>query len=654
MKNQKWFKFLVIAVVLIIPFMYSFFYLKAYWNPYGEGNIDNLPVAIVNSDKGDKGDDLIQSIKDSKKLKISVVSEKKANNGLNDGTYYAVINIPDDFTSSMESISSEDKHHATITYSPNQKSNYLSSQIINTVVLTVEKNLDNKVNSQIVLNLTEKLESVPEQLNTISDGFEELSNGTNQLENGAKTLKSGTNTLNENYSLFNEGVKQVSDGSTTLSNATNEFSTLNSSIDELVNGVDALNQGASYLNQKTNEYVNGTNTVIGSVNNIAAGYCNQTNYYAIIEQKVNALAIQNGWDEATKNAIIAQKKAEADNIINSDLCSSIEQLVTNESYKTLANSGTALVAGTQNLSNNLNTLNVKVSGFSSVKDKLNALQSGIKSLNQGANKLYTSSLQIQSGISELNNGATTLSEGTTTLNSSVNNAKVELNSKIDTTKAELKKLDGLDKYSEEPIKVETTPVNEISSYGTAFAPLFISIALWVGSLMMFIILYYDKDERFGVLGINSENRIKRTICYHVLATLSGLVLGILLQMLLDFEITNVLLYYISIILISNCFLAIMQFLIGNFGDIGKFVGLIILVLQLAAAGGTFPIETVTKGFRFLNPILPMTYTIKLLKESLVSIEGTLLTKNLLIVSLLLIILVVINVTMDIIRTKKSK
>ena len=171
---------------------------------------------------------------------------------------------------------------------------------------------------------------------------------------------------------------------------------------------------------------------------------------------------------------------------------------------------------------------------------------------------------------------------------------------------------------------------------------------------MFIILYYDKDERFGVLGINSENRIKRTICYHVLATLSGLVLGILLQMLLDFEITNVLLYYISIILISNCFLAIMQFLIGNFGDIGKFVGLIILVLQLAAAGGTFPIETVTKGFRFLNPILPMTYTIKLLKESLVSIEGTLLTKNLLIVSLLLIILVVINVTMDIIRTKKSK
>ena len=116
--EKNWFKYVVIAAVLLIPFMYSFFYLKAYWNPYGEGNIDNLPVAIVNSDKGDKGDSLISSIKKSKKLKLSVVSEDKADEGLNDGTYYAVINIPEDFTSNMESASTNNKKHATITYSP--------------------------------------------------------------------------------------------------------------------------------------------------------------------------------------------------------------------------------------------------------------------------------------------------------------------------------------------------------------------------------------------------------------------------------------------------------------------------------------------------------------------------------------------------------
>ena len=50
-KKKNYFKYVVLGVVLLIPFIYSFFYLKAYWNPYGKGNMDNLPIAIVNQDK---------------------------------------------------------------------------------------------------------------------------------------------------------------------------------------------------------------------------------------------------------------------------------------------------------------------------------------------------------------------------------------------------------------------------------------------------------------------------------------------------------------------------------------------------------------------------------------------------------------------------
>ena len=163
-KNHKFFNYVIIAAVLIIPFMYSFFYLKAYWNPYGEGNIDNLPVAIVNEDKGSKGEELVKEIKDSKKLKLSVVDSTKAEDGLYNKDYYAVINIPEDFTESMESASTTNKKHATITYSPNQKSNYLASQIINNVVNVVEKNLDNKVNSEIVGTLSDTVKEVPDKL----------------------------------------------------------------------------------------------------------------------------------------------------------------------------------------------------------------------------------------------------------------------------------------------------------------------------------------------------------------------------------------------------------------------------------------------------------------------------------------------------------
>lgn len=107
-------------------------------------------------------------------------------------------------------------------------------------------------------------------------------------------------------------------------------------------------------------------------------------------------------------------------------------------------------------------------------------------------------------------------------------------------------------------------------------------------------------------------------------------------------------------LVSNCFLAIIEFLIMNFGDIGKFVALIILVLQLAASGGTFPIETVTKGFRFLNLILPMTYTVKLIKETVVSIESSLLLQNLLIVGLIFVVFFIVNIVIDKIKENKSK
>ena len=141
-QGKSLFSYIILAAVLIIPFMYSFFYLKAYWNPYGKGNIDNLPVAIVNEDKGERGKQLISSLEEKNTLKLSIVSSDEATDGLYNKDYYAVITIPEDFTSSIESVGTENKKHPTITYSPNQKSNYLASQIIDKVMTTVEKSLD--------------------------------------------------------------------------------------------------------------------------------------------------------------------------------------------------------------------------------------------------------------------------------------------------------------------------------------------------------------------------------------------------------------------------------------------------------------------------------------------------------------------------------
>ena len=261
--------------------------------------------------------------------------------------------------------------------------------------------------------------------------------------------------------------------------------------------------------------------------------------------------------------------------------------------------------------------------------------------------------EVLNGINTLNSGASTLASGTNTLNNGVNTAKSEVSNSISSTNSELKKLNGLDEYTANPVKVEEKDVNEVSEYGTAFSPFFMSIALWVGSLMLFIILYYDANDRFKNCSRNAENKVKRTFCYLGLATLQGIILGILLLVGLKFSVTNYFLYFASLILVAWMFEAIMEFLIVHFGDIGKFLALILLVLQLAAAGGTFPIQTVYTGFQKLFNVLPMKYSIDLFKEALISIEGNLLSKSLIVIIIIFVVLFVINILKDIRLQKKA-
>lgn len=655
------FKYVVLFVILFIPFIYSFFYLKAYWNPYGKGNIDNLPVAIVNLDTGDKGESLVNGIKDSKKLKVAVVSSEKADDGLNDGTYYAVIKVPKTFTSDMESASTTNKKHATITYSPNQKSNYLASQIINNVVLNVEKNLDNEVNSKIVKGLTDSLEEVPTSLDKVNNGFDKLSDGTNKLKNGSKEIVDGSNELASNYSKFNDGVNDVNKGTNTLSSSINKlnsgintldsevkkFDSLKVGVGRLQTGVSTLKTGSDTFTTKFNSYVDGVDTTLGHTQNLVdlinSTICPKVKDRVASEYETQMCLIAQGLSNTYKDT--------GTTIIN---------------Y--LKISGNTLKSGNSTINNGINDLNNSASGLSSVSESIDELQTaisqiksgsnqinnGASTLNNGTNLLNINSNKIFDGINTLNSANSTLNDGILTLNSSVNSAKNELASKTKDTKDSVKKVETLSEYSSKPINVETKEVNKVSSYGTAFTPLFVSVGLWVGCLMMFMVLYYDKEERFGIFSINDNRLVKKTLAYHGLITLSSVVLALCLDLFLDFDITNYALYYGSFILIANAFMAIILFLITNFKDIGKFIALILLVLQLGASAGTFPIETVTKGFRWMNPFLPMTYSIRLIKESVIKIDSKLLTGSIETLIIIFIAFFIINITKNIVDEKKTK
>lgn len=655
-KNKTWFNYVVIAAVLLIPFMYSFFYLKAYWDPYG--HMDDIPVAIVNEDKKvngeSKGQEIIDGLKEKNALGISVVDSKKAEEGLNNKEYYAVITIPSDFTSNLLSASEENKKTATITYSPNQKSNYLASQIISRVVLETEKEVRSNVSKEVVSTLTDNLNEVPKKVEKIDDGLKQISNGTSELKSGSYKLQDGSNTLSTKYSEFNNGIVTIDSGAKALHENMN---TLDSGILKVQNGVNALADNTSKLNDLQT-----------GINNLKAGedeFNNGLNTYVKMVSLVtaNPSYLSLTVDQVKPSICTAQSP-----IYDAAACNYLNSVGGNVTITNLINQiGSNLTLGNTQIKNGIDVLNTQTSKLGDLVNGVNTLKMGVNDLKSGSTKLVegtktlyagtstlkNSSNDVLNGINTLNNGTKTLATGANTLNNGVLTAKDEVTNSVSSTNNDLKKLDSLEAFTANPVKIEEKDINKVNEYGTAFSPFFISIALWVGALMLFIILYYDANDRFTLFSRNAENKVKRTFCYLGLASLQGIILGILLKVGLGFNITNYFLYFASMILVACAFEAIMEFLIVNFNDIGKFVALILLVLQLAAAGGTFPIQTVSSGFQKLFNFLPMKYTIDLFKESLISIESSLLSKSLIIVILIFVILFVINIIKDIKDQKKA-
>ena len=742
MKNSNAFKAIIFIIVMLIPLIYSFFYLKSYWNPYG--NLSDMQIAVVNLDKGkddkNQGNEFVQSLKDSDTFKICEVSKDEAQEGMKKGNYYATIEIPENFTEDLESASTEEKQIAQVTYSPNQATNYLATQIVNSAVKTIELNLQSKIDKEIIANLASKLNEVPDSLQEISNGADTILNGTESLNNGIKQISDGTNTLSNSYKEFDEGVNsaytgskslnsgisQVSDGVETLKNG---GKSLDSAIDQINQGADqlssqgaegitALASGANDLNDGAKNLSEGAKAYVKGTEDLADGTLSYVESNAkIIEftsayvdgvnklnennkELLNALAQYgaNSSDEtlkgmAQKAQVLLNSKTNGVNTFDyltttgnsikaggTSLAANHEKLITGA--KGLKASGTGittgankLYAGTQSLVSGTSDLGKITNGIQSLKSALTqvkqgttSLNNGIKTLQNGTTKLSEGSSSLETGLEKLNsssstvdnaletlkNGSKTAYDGSNQLVEGVQTFKTSIDEGLQDTKEQLKSLNGIEEFGENPVEFKTEEYGKVDSYGIAFTPLFLCIGLWVGALMAYVVLYYDHDERFGIFGMNEKNKILQNLIYLGLGAVEGLLTGWLLKAGLGYEVQNIALYYGASILIGITFMSIIQFLIRNFGDIGKFLALIILVLQLAAAGGTFPIETIDKGFQVVSPYLPMTYSIKLLREILVPTASNFKGTYIGILVGIIAVTMLITFAVDIINKRKSE
>ena len=667
-------KITILIGVIIIPLAYSLFYLAAFWDPYSR--LNDLPVAVVNLDKGalvngeqrNLGDELVQRMKDGKDLKWVFTDAQTANRGLHGKSYYATVTIPENFSTDIASAGAEQKTQAHIVFSSNETRNFLATQILNKAMTTLEEQTAASVNREITQQLSDKLSQVPGKLSELNDGLSELQDGAGKLNSGAGDVQSGANDLRNGAADLHDGSGQVLDGARQIKSGSADLSkgirTLNGGIDSLHSGAEDLHRGLDNLTaglkiadegaaalhsgaQGAQALVDGSATLKTGAANLQTGV---DQYVAA----VNALISQN---QATAQALGAYAAhnpgASSDPILGpllAKLSGGTSQLTELQQAGTGVKTGAAQVAtassrladgaagltqlqgGTADLSAATKALlqgaqaldegsATLLAGLTDVKFGSAKLVSGSGDLAKGAAKLAGGAADLDQGTADLAGGAADLANGTADLKSGASDllqgagtAQSKVSDAVNDAQVELQSTDGLADFAAKPVVVDSQPIDPVPNYGTAFSPYFMSLSLWVGAIIMFVGIYLDPDNRFPSLGRTSRHRIARVAVFFCVGLAQSVSLAFLVIHGLHLTVNNIWAFYGSCLLVSVVFTSVVEFLIVNLGDAGKFLALLFLILQLTACGGTFPMETVPPFFQAIYRYMPMTYSVNLFKD----------------------------------------
>ncbi|PFK06334.1 phage infection protein [Bacillus cereus] len=277
-----------IIAVLFVPILYAGMFLWAFWDPYEQ--LDDLPVAVVNLDKGaeldgkpiEVGKGLVDNLKDNKSFKWEFVSEKEAKEGMEGRKYYMLVRIPDDFSSNATTLLKDDPKPLNLEYIPNESLNFLSSQIGGTAIEKIKSEVSSTLTKTYAEKMFDSIKDVSKGLADGADGANKLHDGASELHDGSSKVTDGLHTLQGKSGEMKDGVQTLADGSNKLQDVSGKvtagLNTLNSKTGEMQTGIGKLQDvsgkvtaGLNTLNSKTGEMQTGIGKLQDVSQKVTAG-----------------------------------------------------------------------------------------------------------------------------------------------------------------------------------------------------------------------------------------------------------------------------------------------------------------------------------------------------------------------------------------------
>ncbi|RND01195.1 YhgE/Pip domain-containing protein [Lysinibacillus halotolerans] len=655
----NWVAAILIGGLMLLPSLYAWFNIKASWDPYSQ--TDQLPVAVVNEDIGatvrdielNIGDEVVKELKNNKDMDWHFVDRKEAMDKVEYGDYFAVIVIPENFSKKLGTVIEDRPEKAKVEYYVNEKINAIAPKItasgaggivdkitsnfistvngtifekFNELGLEIEKDLpDIKKFEEYVFQMEEKL---PEIHTLLNDSLADAENAKGMIDkaqalvpDAKRVTGEGLQTIDDTTAFLDKAENRLNEIAPQVQKNLEQVQKMATEVNDFISTVQSsdinLNQGKEISDQ-----INGQ--ITSSIENIEA-----------IEGALNQLQEQNNNNE------------EGSNTNQEQINQALEQLALLKSeLQNIQESGQRITAFLSDKQQELDDLIGQIQTMAATT--ANEIDAFVKLYNEeieptvkqevaNAKKTLNDARGILSEIQKtipevekiLANTEGNLGEGEETLKKILGEYPY-VNDKINQLADRIREIQGetdineiiellqndpeAEKgFFEEPVLLNKNSLFPIPNYGTGMTPFYTVLAIWVGALLLISLLatgvhnsidYTEKQIYFGKL-----------FTFMSIGFVQALIVTSGDMFILGVDIAEPVWFILFGLIISLVFISIVYTLVSVFGDVGKAMAIVFLVLQIAGSGGTYPVALLPEFFQTIHPFLPFSYAVDLMREA---------------------------------------
>ena len=623
--SRHFFAMAVAVAICLLPSLYAWLNIYSNWDPYG--NTGNVSIALASMDKGyvtekgevvNKGQEVLDDLRESTAINwVFLDSEEEAVNGVHSGKYYAAVVIDEDFSYNMFNMLTEWTGKPSITYYENAKKNAVATKITDTAAGNVKASINEAYLEVVISTVMESANRIADDitgddpagsLRSILEQSIVTLNACNRMMDSFGAAVAGTNLPQVDTQRLDEIIMTINeklpDGSTLRQTVAEVSMKINENAEKVENALRVLENatvdtsGVAAANQVIAGSAASYEEIAKLLEEMAAD-APTSDTRAYIESMASVARETSGWLYKLSETEIA------DTAINGAV----------DSLKTLVKLNQSFIPC-------LDDISIQVeSTFLSVADMLDDAKIMLNDVHQ----LKQAAANVKAA------GADTLSilkPAGTRVASSLTDAlhKLETLNGEDYLKALLEILGGspilYGEYFAQVVQTTVTPVYPIANYGSAMAPFYTVLSIWVGGVMLGAIFKAHARHDGLVDPKPHELYFGRYLLFFFLSQIQTAIIITGDLFLLKIQCLHPGLLYLCGAVTSFTFSLLIYSLAVSFGDVGKAIVVVVMVLQIAGSSGTFPIELLPEIFQKIYRFFPFPYAIDAMRECICGVYGS--------------------------------